>query len=336
MREMTPLSRHRRLLPALGLGLVLALAGCGGNQNTLAAHSPQEAKITEIFWVVFGFSAFGFGVVVFLLFLGWWRREKESLPFGGGEKAATGIVLGAGVALPVALLIALFVYSDLFAMKATGAPPRGSAQLTIDVIGHQFWWEVRYGKSRAVTANEIHIPVRTRVAINLRTADVIHSFWIPELNRKTDMIPGQTNRALLYASSPGTYPGHCAEFCGMQHANMVVTVIAQPRAAFERWLAANAAPARPGGGGGAAVFTSAGCGSCHAIRGTPARGDVGPDLTHFGSRRTLGAGRFPNDRARLDEWLRDTQGVKPGSKMPNVPLSDPQRRALVTYLESLR
>src|SRR3954464_15796170 len=141
--------------------VVLLLAGCGGNENTLDAHSHAEGKITEIFWVVFGFSAFGFGVVVFLLFLGWWRRDTPSLPFGGGEKAATGVVVGAGVALPIVLLVALFVYSDLFAMKAVGAPPRGSAELTVDVVSHQFWWEARYGGSRAVTANEIHIPVRT-------------------------------------------------------------------------------------------------------------------------------------------------------------------------------
>jgi len=329
---MTPPLRLRFVLPLCGL--VLALAGCGGDQNTLAAHSPAESKITEIFWVVFGFSAFGFGVVVFLLFLGWWRRDTPSLPFGGGDKAATGVVVGAGVALPIVLLVALFVYSDMFAMKAVDAPPRGSAELTVDVVAHQFWWEARYGGSSAVTANEIHIPVRTRVAVNLRTADVIHSFWIPELNRKTDMIPGQTNRTVLYANEPGTYSGHCAEFCGLQHAHMVVFVIAQPRSEFERWLAANAAPARAGGD--AQAFTAAGCGSCHAIRGTAAKGDVGPDLTHFASRTTLAAGRLPNDHRHLDEWLRDPQGVKPGNRMPTVRLPDAQWRALERYLESLR
>ena len=129
--------------------------------------------------MVFGFCAFGFGVVCILLFLGWYRRNSPTLPFGGGEKAATGVVIGAGVALPVILLVALFIYSDLFVMKSTAAPPNGEAAMTITVIGHQWWWEVRYGGPTAVTANEIHIPVNTKIAVIAKTADVIHSFWVP-------------------------------------------------------------------------------------------------------------------------------------------------------------
>src|SRR5438105_12759131 len=227
---MTRLTRHRHLLPACAL--ILAVGGCGGNENTLAPESHAETSITHLFWIVFGFSAFGFGVICVLLFLGWWRREQPSLPGGGGERAATGVVIGAGVALPIVLLIALFVYADLFATKATSAPARGSAQLTVEVTGHQWWWEVRYPGTSAVTANEIHIPVNTPVAIVARTADVIHSFWIPQLNRKLDMIPGQSASLLLDARKPGTYAGHCSEFCGLQHAHMVVLVIAQPPAAF--------------------------------------------------------------------------------------------------------
>jgi cytochrome c oxidase subunit II len=328
---MTRTLRHGRLLPMLGL--VVLLAGCGGNENTLDPHSRAEGKITQIFWVVFGFSAFGFGVVVFLLFLGWWRRSKGSLPFGGGERAATGIVVGAGVLLPIVLLVALFVYADLFAMKATGAPPKGSAQLTIDVTGHQFWWEVAYRGTTAVTANEIHVPVHTRVAIVTHTADVIHSFWIPELNRKMDMIPGQSNRVLIDADNAGVYAGHCSEFCGLQHAHMVVLVIAQPRAAFDRWLAQQA---RPASSTPPSAFEQKGCGDCHQVRGTEARGHVGPDLTHFASRTTLGAVRLTNTAANVAEWIRDPQGVKPGNKMPNLDLSNDDVKALTHYLETLR
>jgi cytochrome c oxidase subunit 2 len=288
--------------------------------------------ITHVFWVVLGFSAFGFGVVCVLLFLGWARRNRPNLPGGGGERAATGVIIGAGVALPIVLLVALFVYADLFAMKATGAPAKGSAQMTIDVVGHQWWWEVRYRGSTAVTANEIHVPVHTRVAIVATTDDVIHSFWIPELNRKIDMIPGQSNSVLIDADQPGTYAGHCAEFCGLQHAHMVVLVIAQRRAAFERWLAHNAAPATATN----ATFVHAGCGSCHQIRGTNAHGDVGPDLTHFASRRTLGSVRLPNDPAHVLSWIRDPQGAKPGAKMPNLALPPSDWPKLVRYLESLR
>jgi cytochrome c oxidase subunit 2 len=257
------------------------------------------------------------------------------LPGGGGERAATGIVIGAGVFLPIVLLAALFVYADLFSMKATGAPPIGSEQMTIDVIGHQFWWEVRYRGTTAVTANEIHIPVHTRVAIVARTADVIHSFWIPRLNRKMDMIPGQSNRLLLDADAPGLYTGHCAEFCGLQHAHMVVLVIAQPRAAFDRWLARNEKPAIATGPGEQA-FARDGCADCHQVRGTDAHGTVGPDLTHFASRTSIGSVRIPNDPAHLREWLRDPQGVKPGNKMPNLALPDKDWRALQQYMEALR
>jgi len=321
---------NRRLLPPCAL--VLALAGCGGDENTLHSASHAESTITHLFWIVFGFCAFGFGVVCVLLFLGWWRRNEPSLPGGHGERAATGVVIGAGVALPIVLLVALFVYSDLFATKATGAPVKGSTQLTIDVTGHQFWWEVRYPGTTVVTANEIHIPVNTRVEIVARTADVIHSFWIPELNRKMDMIPGQSNPLLLDARTPGTYAGHCSEFCGLQHAHMVAIVIAQPRAAFSRWLAHNAQSSSAV----SPVFIQAGCGNCHTIRGTAARGTVGPDLTHVASRSTIAAALIPNDPANLAHWIRDPQDVKPGSRMPNLDLPDAEWQALNGYLERLR
>ena len=311
--------------------LVLLLAGCGGSQDTLAPVSHPEHSISDLFWVMLVGSCIGFALIVFLLVLGWVRRGRPTLPFGGGEKAATGVVIGMGVALPIVLLSALFVYSDLFVLNSTAAPTKRSTDMTIDVIGRQWWWEVRYPGSRVVTANEIHIPVNTRVNVVATTADVIHSFWVPRLNRKIDMNPGMFNRVLLETSRPGIYRGQCAEFCGLQHAHMAISVIAEPRAAFERWLARNARPAQET----SALFTQS-CGSCHTIRGTDAHGTAGPDLTHFGSRRTLAALTRPNDRGNLDDWLRDPQHVKPGNRMPKVALSDADRAALVRYLESLR
>ena len=280
---------------------------------------------------MFGVSCVGFGVIVLLLFLGWARRSKPTLPFGGGERAATTVVLGLGIALPVALLVALFIWSDIFVLKSTAAPAKGTTAMTIRIIGHQWWWEVRYDGSRAVTANEIHIPVRTRVNVVLTTADVIHSFWIPELNRKVDMIPGLHNRLLLDADRPGVYRGQCSEFCGLQHAHMSVEVVAQPKAEFATWLARNARPATIT----SPVFQQS-CASCHAIRGTSAEGSIGPDLTHFGSRTTLAALTLPNTPAYLDAWLADPQHVKPGNLMPDLDLTTGDRRGLVSYLESLR
>jgi cytochrome c oxidase subunit II len=323
---MTPGLRQASIL----LGLVTLLAGCGGNQNTVAPASHPERSITHLFWVMLGVSCVGFGVIVTLLFLGWIRRERPSLPGGGGERAATGVVIGLGVALPIVLLVSLFIWSDLFVLSSVAAPT-GRTPMTVRVIGHQWWWEVRYPGSRTVTANEIHIPVRTKVTALVTTADVIHSFWVPELNRKADMIPGTTSRLLLVADKPGVYRGQCAEFCGLQHAHMSVEVVAEPKARFDAWLARNAKPAARTN----TLFTR-NCSGCHQIRGTAARADVGPDLTHFASRRSIAALTLANTPSNLREWLRDPQHVKPGNRMPNLPLKNAQLIALQRYLESLR
>ena len=323
---MTPRLRQASIL----LGLVTLLAGCGGNQNTVAPASHAQRSITDLFWVMFGVACVGFAVIVTLLFLGWARRERPSLPGGGGERAATGVVIGLGVALPILLLVSLFIWADLFVLNSVAAPA-GRTPMTVRVIGHQWWWEVRYPGSGVVTANEIHIPARTKVTALVTTADVIHSFWVPELNRKVDMIPGLTNRLLLVADKPGVYRGQCAEFCGLQHAHMSVDVIAEPKAKFDAWLAQNARPATHA----SALFTR-NCSGCHQIRGTAAKADVGPDLTHFASRRSIAALTLPNTPANLREWLRDPQHVKPGNRMPDLPLKDAQVAALQRYLESLR
>jgi len=328
--------RRRRcaLLPA-GVLVPLLAAGCG-NQDVLAPHSHAEHRISVLWWVMMAVAWLGFGLVVVLLFLGWVRRNRASLPFGGGERAATALVIGLGVAMPIVLLSALFVWSDIFLIRSTDAPSRGSTKLTVRVTGHQWYWEIKYPGTRAVTANELHIPVRTRVRVVGTTADVIHSLWVPELNRKIDLIPGRDNVVLLDADRVGTYPGQCAEFCGLQHAHMEIRVIAQPAAQFRAWLATEAKPAQASGGEGARVFQQEACSGCHQIRGTPARGQVGPDLTHFGSRTTIGAGVLANNPATLREWIRDPQHFKPGNRMPGLKLSDSDLNALVTYLEGLK
>jgi cytochrome c oxidase subunit II len=326
----------RRIAPVLVAGALLTLTGCGGDQNTLDPASHAEHSISQLFWVMFAASCVGFGVIVLLLFTGWWNRTRPALPGGGGERAALRVVIVLGIAVPVVVLCALFFYSDLFVMNSTAAPAKGSTPITIDVVGHQWWWEVSYKGSSVVTANEIHIPTRTRVAVVASTADVIHSFWIPELNRKVDMIPGQVNRVLLVADRPGTYRGQCAEFCGLQHAHMAVVVIAQPRAAYDRWLAQNAKPAPSSAAHGRRLFFSQACADCHQIRGTDAHGRVGPDLTHVAGRATLAAGEIPNTPSRLLDWLKDPQHVKPGNKMPNLAMSDADWRSLRDYLETLR
>jgi cytochrome c oxidase subunit 2 len=308
----------------------------GSGQSVLTPHSGPEHSITTLWWVMFGVSCVGLTLIAVLLLLGWIRRNRAALPFGGSERAATRLIVGLGIATPVVLLSALFIWSDVFVIRSTAAPSPRSTALTVHVVGHQWFWEIRYG-ARQVTANELHIPVRTRVQVIGTTADVIHSLWVPELNRKADLIPGRTNHLLLYADRAGTYLGQCAEFCGLQHAHMEIVVVAEPRARFEQWLRTQGQPAMAAANGpGLQLFESKGCANCHAIRGTSADSHVGPDLTHVASRRTLAAGTIPNDRVHLREFIRDSQALKPGAKMPELPLTPSQTDALVRYLEGLK
>jgi cytochrome c oxidase subunit 2 len=317
-----------------------AAAWAGDNQNVLHPASKQEHSISVLWWVTFGFCTFGFAVIVLLLALGWFRRNRERLPFGGGDRAGVAIVVGLGVFLPILLLSALFVWSDLFVIRTTEAPAASSTKLAVKVVGHQWWWEIRYPGTDAVTANEIHIPVRTRVDVQGTTADVIHSFWVPELNRKADLIPGRVNRLLFDADRAGEYRGQCAEYCGQQHANMSLDVFAEPSGAFESWLANEERPARkpatPLAREGERLFLALPCSGCHMIRGTPADGTIGPDLTHLATRTTLAALTLPNDPPDLAHWIEDPQRYKPGAKMPGFSLSVRKREALVAYLDGLK
>jgi cytochrome c oxidase subunit 2 len=328
-------SRRRRLVLALACLLPLVASGCG-RQSVVNPQSHPARRIATLWWVMMYGACIGFGVIVLLLFLGWARRNRESLPFGGGDRAATILVVVFGVGVPILVLSSLFVWSDIFVIRSTDAPRPGATRLTVRVIGHEWWWAIKYPGTTAVTANELHIPVRTPVRVEGTTADVIHSLWVPELNRKIDLIPGRESVLLLEADRAGTYPGQCSEFCGLQHAHMEIRVIAQPPQQFRAWLANEAAPARTTAGRGASVFGDETCSGCHQIRGTDARGQVGPDLTHFGSRTTIGAGVLPNDPASLREWIRDPQHPKPGNRMPALPLSGADVEALATYLEGLK
>jgi cytochrome c oxidase subunit 2 len=327
-----------RALPLAALALVVA--GCGGDQNALAPKGKPEQAITHLWWWTMTGAWIGFGVVCALLFLGWLRRNRSELPFGGDDKAGTALVVGLGIAVPVVVLSLLFYWSNIVVLRSTAAPTPGSTEMTIRVVGHQWWWEVRYDGSKAVTANEIHIPVGVPVEVVGTTDDVIHSFWIPALNRKIDLIPGRSNRLLLEAERPGTYQGECAEFCGLQHAHMVATVVAEPSAAFRSWLENMAKPARAPATAqtkrGREVFLSQPCAACHQLRGTAASGDVGPDLTHLETRKTLAAGTIPNDPAHLAGWIVDPQHFKPGNKMPALQLGGSDFAALLAYLESLK
>lgn len=324
--------------PALGLGLLatLIVAGCGrSEQSTLAPHSKEAREISDLFWKMMIGAWLGLGLVVALLVLSWFRRRRR-----GGDRAGHWLVGVGGIALPILVVAALFVFSDVFLIRDTQAPAASSTTMKLTVVAHQWFWEAHYPGSKAVVADEIHIPAATSIDLQVRTVDVIHSFWVPGLNRKIDVIPGRTNRILLRADRPGRFRGQCAEFCGLQHANMAFLVVAERPAAFRAWLAHQAEPAptpsTPAERRGQRVFLDGACASCHAIRGTPASGRLGPDLTHLASRSMLAGLVIPNDRASLARWIVDSQRLKPGNRMPNIDLSQPALADLLDYLDSLR
>jgi cytochrome c oxidase subunit II len=329
--------RTRRV--ALAALSALLLGGCG-RQSILSTHSPQAHNIALLWWWMLAAAVIVFLGAMVMLAIAYFKRGSRGLPFfGERENVAEGLVLLFGIGIPIVALVVLFGVSDVYLVKQTSPPNPRTTAMTINVIGHQWWWEVRYPGTRAVTANEIHIPARTRVNVVATTADVIHSFWVPALNRKVDMIPGRRNRVLLYASSPGTYRGQCSQFCGFQHANMAMYVVAQRPAAFRAWLANMASPARtptgPEAQAGKRVFMSSQCESCHTIAGTPAQGTVGPNLTHVASRGTLAAGTIRNTPAELGAWISNPQAIKPGDRMPDLGLSRRQVTQLVAYLDTL-
>jgi len=311
-------------------------------QSPLAPRSGPAHDISTLWWWMLGIAAVVFAGAVFLIVLSIVRRRREGLPLlGEREQATTGLVILFGIVIPVVVLVGLFVVANLVVLPDTDAPKAGTTAMTVEVVGHQWWWEVRYpGAGNAVTANEIHIPARTRVNVVAKTADVIHTFWVPQLNRKIDMVPGHPNRLLLYASKPGRYRGQCAEFCGVQHAHMSLAVYADPPDQFRAWLAnmgrPAAPPATPQAQAGQKVFLSNACASCHTLRGTPATGVIGPDLTHMATRATLAALTIPNNTPSLGEWLRDPQHVKPGNRMPGLNLTPTQFTQLTAYLQGLR
>jgi cytochrome c oxidase subunit II len=320
----------------------LLLVGCGDRtQNALAPESHQSRDIASLFWWMMAGAWIGLALVVALLLLAWIRRNRRGIGSDTegekpGERLGWFVVVGAGIVVPIVLLATLFVVSDLFVIKTTQAPAATATRRTVLVIGHQWWWEVRYPGTPVVTANEIHIPVRTPVRIEVRSDDVIHSFWVPQLNRKIDTLPGRTNAIELYADAAGRYRGECAEFCGLQHAHMGLYVFADPPAKFAAWLARESKPAAAAGAAGQDVFLHT-CSSCHAIRGTSASGNVGPDLTHVASRTTIAGLTLPNDREHLRAWIHDSQQFKPGNRMPSfTQLPGSQLDAIVAYLERLK
>jgi cytochrome c oxidase subunit II len=302
------------------------------DQSTLRPASHAAQSIADLWWILFVVSVVVFFVVVTLLFVAVLRRRAGGAPDRSTSRGATKFVAVAGVIVPAIVVILLF-FASVATLPAV-SPAGKNARMTIDVVGRQWFWDVYYRNHTVRTSNEIHIPVRVPVEVRVTSDDVIHSLWVPRLNRKIDMIPGQTNAVVFDANKSGVFRGQCAEFCGVEHGGMALLVVAEPQARFNRWLANQARPAPRSPGLDA--FVGSGCSGCHAINGAPQKSDYGPDLSHFGSRQTIGAGSLTNTPEHLADWIRDPQRIKPGNKMPNLGLPEPEIQALVRYLESLR
>lgn len=318
------------------------LSGCGAAPHSaLAPKGPQAELIATLSWVMIIGAAAVLLAVTALVLVAVLRARRTPVPQPLDSKQSWRLILGGGVIVPVIVLFALLVGSVVVDRRVLAEPP-ASAQM-IEVIGHRWWWEVHYLDEKrrriATTANEIHIPVGQPVRFLLKSVDVIHSFWVPNLHGKTDLIPGRTNVSWLTANEPGRFRGRCAEFCGLQHARMELEVVARPPEEFAAWLRRQGEPAAPPRDArareGEAVFLSGPCVMCHTIRGTPAGGRLGPDLTHLASRRTIGAGTLENNRGHLAGWIADSQRIKPGNAMPPISLEPDRLHALLEYLERL-
>ncbi|MGB7292839.1 MAG: cytochrome c oxidase subunit II [Thermodesulfobacteriota bacterium] len=238
-----------------------------------------------------------------------------------------------------AIIVAVLFFLTVKTMLAVD-PPKGDRKPDIIIIGHQWWWELYYPNSGVLTANEVHLPVGEKWLARLESVDVIHDFWVPELFRKIDLIPGHPNHIWLVAGKPGTFLGACAEFCGAQHANMRISVIAQTREEFDAWekeqLRIPKTPTSGEAAKGGKIFLTEACMNCHTVRGTAAAARVGPDLTHLNTRETIGAGVLMNTSENLKKWLSNPQAYKPGSLMPNMKLSDDEVNQIAAYLEALK
>ncbi|WP_417780460.1 cytochrome c oxidase subunit II [Stutzerimonas xanthomarina] len=322
-----------------GVGLLLLaamLVGCDGQQSALNPAGVGAQSIATLFWWMAGGA-----LVIWLVVMGIALYATQAHPEAHGIRGARWLIIGGGIIFPVVVLTGLLIYGLMLMPQLSSSE---NVALRVDVSGEQWWWRVRYqtDAGEAVElANEIRLPVGERVAFSLTSPDVIHSFWIPSLGGKVDMIPGRTNELMLEPTETGTFRGACAEYCGTSHALMNFAVVVMTRDAFDQWLAEQAKPAQQPETelqqAGQQAFLANGCGACHQVRGTEADGTVGPDLTHVGSRLTLAAGTLPADVDAFRRWIGHSSEIKPDVRMPAFGmLSEAQLNAMAHYLKGLK
>lgn len=335
------------------VGLASSLqTACAGIQNSINPAGPQAERISHLWWLMFYVCSAVFVIVMAFTFVAIRNRSNPRKEFDpeepvlhpaaqGESQRYKGILVATGL---TCLILIVFLIDSFFVGRSLTAELSQKNGVAIEITGHQWWWEARYLDSNAsnifTTANEIHIPVGVPVTFTLHANDVIHSFWVPNLTGKKDLIPGKVATIWLQADRAGVYRGQCAEYCGLQHAHMAFWIIAESQTDFNSWrqnqtqssvLAATESQRR-----GQQVFLSATCVMCHAINGTPAGSNVGPNLTHLASRRMIAAASLTNTKEHLQQWVVNSQAIKPGNKMPQNTLAPDDLQALTVYLQSLK
>jgi cytochrome c oxidase subunit 2 len=323
-------------------------SACGGGvHSAINPVGPQAANIAKIWWLMFYVCTAVFVIVLAVLGISLIKaRPVDEVPEldlpEDTKKRRTNAVIASVVATVVILFIFL-IYSFVIGRGLTSELARKNG-VVIELTGHQWWWEVRYDNVDAssifTSANEIHIPVGVPVTLSLKAGDVIHSFWVPNLHGKKDLIPGKVSTIWIQADKPGVFRGQCAEYCGLQHAHMALWVIAEPREQFNSWLQSQAqeaaVPSTDSTKRGQQIFLSSACVMCHTVSGTPAGSNIGPNLTHIASRQTIAAGTLENTRDHLALWVNNSQRIKPGNHMPTMSFSDDDLQPLVDYLQTLK
>jgi cytochrome c oxidase subunit II len=334
--EPVDMTRATRIVAVLGVGAAgLLAAGCGGHAPSMLHPRGSESKaIAGVWWLMFGLGAVVYAVVAGFII---WALMRGRRGGGEGKLSDDAWIVWGGIGVPVVILGVLAVTT----VRVTGELRRPSpGALRIEVVAKRWWWDVTYTDAGFTTANEIHLPAGQPVEIGLDSDNVIHSFWVPELAGKVDTIPGQHNVLRFTPETPGTYRGECAEFCGIEHARMGFLVVVQTPADYARWVARQQPtplpPDREAAAEGQMVFMRQSCAGCHTIRGTQAQGTVGPDLTDFGGRQTIGGDTVLNTPNNLAGWISDAQLFKRGALMPPIQLSGPDLNNVVSYLEGLK
>src|SRR5690349_16247713 len=341
MIQMT--STVKRLIQCVSALCVTAcVSSCGGIQNAINPAGPHAQNLSNLWWLMFTVCSIVFVLVMIALLLSLRKATAEAAdrtpviePSDESERRRRNVIISATTITVIILFVFLIAsYSSGRSLRLNDPTKNG---LSIDLTGHQWWWEVRYNDVDAsnifTTANEIHIPVGVPVTFSLKGGDVIHSFWVPNLSGKKDLIPGKINTMWLEADKPGVYRGQCAEYCGLQHARMALWVVADPQEQFNAWrrnqIQTSVPPMTDLQKRGQQVFLTSTCVMCHAINGTTAGSNVGPNLTHVGSRNMLAAATLVNTREHMAQWIKDPQSFKVGTKMPQNNLSDADLQAVV-------